>query len=246
MPAMRYRPPVRKEDAMQGNERNEHLPKLHRDNAGLYLEAEGMTLRADFANMLKRIEPGRLNRELLVRAARVKNADDAPFALDACAGLGEDALLLAAAGFNVCLIERDHIIAELLRDGLARAAEVYELASIVERMELKEGDSIDAMRSLKAPPDVVYLDPMFPARHKSAAVKKKFQILQLLETPAADEEALFEAAIALKPRKLVVKRPAKGPYLANVKPSYSLAGKAVRYDVIVSDQCPRPASALAR
>ena len=43
----------------------------------------------------------------------------------------------------------------------------------------------------------------------------------------------MEAACAARPRKIVVKRPVKGPFLAEVKPSYQVVGKAVRYDVIV-------------
>lgn len=73
---------------------------------------------------------------------------------------------------------------------------------------------------------------MFPERTKSAAVKKKFQLLHHLEQPCADEETLVEAALAARPRKVVIKRPVKGPLLAGVKPSYQLAGKAVRYDVV--------------
>ena len=43
---------------------------------------------------------------------------------------------------------------------------------------------------------------------------------------------LLDAALAAHPRKVVIKRPPKGPYLAGKKPSYSLTGKAIRYDVI--------------
>lgn len=86
---------------------------------------------------------------------------------------------------------------------------------------------------LPGKPDVIYLDPMFPARTKSAAVKKKFQLIHLLEHPCENEEELLEAAIAFKPHKVVVKRMLKGPYLANKKPSYSLKGKSIRYDCYV-------------
>lgn len=75
--------------------------------------------------------------------------------------------------------------------------------------------------------------PWFPERRKSAAVKKKFQLIHHLEAPCQNEGALLAAAISAGPRKVVVKRPAKGPHLAGVKPSHSLAGKAVRYDVII-------------
>ena len=222
-------------------------PRLVRDEQGLALVGGGMTVRADFAALLPRARSGRLGQELLVRAARVRGVE-APRALDATAGLGEDAFLLAAAGFEVELYEREAAIAALLRDALARAtaSENPQLAAIAARMHLHEGDSVAALRALAAaagstdpvapaPPDVVYLDPMFPARRKSAAVKKKLQLMQQLEQPATDEEAavLLEVARAARPRKVVVKRPAKGPWLAGVKPSYSVEGKAVRFDVLV-------------
>ena len=100
-------------------------------------------------------------------------------------------------------------------------------------MRLVEGNSIAALGSMEEPPDVVYLDPMFPERTKSAAVKKKFQLLHLLERPCTDEAALLGAALACGARKVVVKRPAKGPCLAGAKPSHTIAGKAVRYDCYV-------------
>lgn len=210
--------------------------KVSRD--GLSLMRDGMELRPDFAEMLPRIKQGALQREMLVKAARVKGVE-APRAVDATAGLGEDSLLLAAAGFTVTLCEADPVIAALLEDALARASAHEVLGPIVERMHLVAGDSRIALEragaSTGAQPDVVYLDPMFPGRTKSAAVKKKFQLIHGLERPTEplDEESLLQAALAARPRKVVIKRPAKGPYLAGVKPSHAIAGKAVRYDCIV-------------
>ncbi|OUO35878.1 SAM-dependent methyltransferase [Olsenella sp. An290] len=209
--------------------------ELRRDDGGLALVGDGMVLRADLARLLPRLRPDRLGRELLVRAARVRGVP-APTAVDATAGLGEDALLLAAAGFTVTLFEKDPVIAALLRDALERAAGEPQLAGIVSRMELVEGDSVAGLHALGLrdhAPDVVFLDPMFPERTKSAAVKKKFQLLHHLERPCEDEARLLDAARAARPRKIVVKRPPKGPWLAGAKPSHSLAGKAVRYDVLV-------------
>lgn len=210
--------------------------KVSRD--GLSLMRDGMELRPDFAEMLPRIKQGALQREMLVKAARVKGVE-APRAVDATAGLGEDSLLLAAAGFTVTLCEADPVIAALLEDALARASAHEVLGPIVERMRLVAGDSRIALEragaSTGAQPDVVYLDPMFPGRTKSAAVKKKFQLIHGLERPTEplDEESLLQAALAAHPRKVVIKRPVKGPYLAGVKPSHAIAGKAVRYDCIV-------------
>lgn len=211
------------------------------------LAYEGMSLVGDLARLTPRLAAGRLSRELVVRAARIRASDGVtPRALDATAGLGEDSLLLAAAGFDVTLYERNPVVAALLRDSLRRAALVPGLADAVARMTLVEGDSVAALCTLAATgpaPDVVLLDPMFPARGKSAQVRKKAQLLQLLEAPCDDEEALLGAAVAAGPLKVVVKRPPKGPVLAGMRPSYSLRGKAVRYDCLV---LPRPAIAPRR
>ena len=209
--------------------------ELRRDPEGFTLSDGHMELHADFSRMASRLRPQNLHRELVVRAAKLKPADgrDNLTAVDATAGLGEDSLLLAAAGFDVVLYERNPVIAALLRDALDRAAGIPELADVVSRMRLIEADSMQALPHLDMVPDVVLLDPMFPAKQKSAHVKKKLQILQRLEEPCEDEGALLDAAIAANPRKIVVKRPVKGPFLADRKPSYSISGKAVRYDVIV-------------
>lgn len=208
------------------------LSLVMRDD-GLTLVGKGLELRGDFLQMLPRLRDSRLGKELLVRAARVKGVSS-PTVVDATAGLGEDSLLLAAAGFSVTMFERDATIAALLADTLRRAAKLPELAEAVGRMRLVEGDSVEGLHTLGFRPDVVFLDPMFPQRRKSAAVKKKLQLIQALERPCEDESTLVEAAIAARPRKVVIKRPVKGPALAGIKPSYSLAGKAVRYDVLVA------------
>lgn len=228
---------------------------------GLVLARDGMELRGDFSRMIPRLRQGALQRELLVKAARVKGVA-APTAVDATAGLGEDSLLLAAAGFTVTLCECDPVIAALLQDTLRRSADDPQLADAVARMHVVCGDSKEVLRLFACegsvielsgfsaggtwpqglsigdgatPPDVVYLDPMFPGRTKSAAVKKKFQLIHHLERPCdpCEEELLVEAALAARPRKVVIKRPIKGAYLAGIKPSHSLSGKAVRYDCLV-------------
>lgn len=207
---------------------------LRLDGEGLSLVSEGQALRGDFAHMLSRLKQANLSKELLVRAARIKAPEGPLTAVDATAGLGEDSLLLAAAGFHVTLYERNPVVYELLRDALERAAFMPELAEAVGRMELVHGDSIRGMADMDTPPHVILLDPMFPERQKSALVKKKLQMIQKLETPCADEEELLLAAMEAGPKKLIVKRPPKGPYLAGIKPDHSIEGKAVRFDCFVS------------
>ena len=202
---------------------------------GLTLTDGAQSMRGDFTKLKKRLQYHNLTHELLVKATKIKGRE-ALHVIDATAGMGEDSLLLAASGCHVTLYEQDPIIAALLADTLARALEEPSLHDLVARMQLVEGNSTEALQALAkhcARPDVIYLDPMFPERQKSGLVKKKFQLLHYLEAPAEDEDALMQAAIAARPFKIVVKRPAKGPYLAGQKPSYSLDGKAIRYDCYV-------------
>lgn len=208
-------------------------PRLEKRPEGLTLTDGELELRGDFTQALPRLKYNNLTHEFIVKAAKIKNPDHEPVAVDATAGLGEDSILLAASGFKVELYEYDPVIAALLRDALERAADIPELAPIVSRMTLHEEDSIEALKKLDYTPDVVVLDPMFPERQKTASVKKKFQLLQQLETPCANEDELMKAALGSGAHKIVVKRPSKGPFLAGVKPSYSLEGKAIRYDCIV-------------
>lgn len=250
------------------------------DADGLSLTDGDQAMRGDFTKLQKRLQYHNLTHELLVKATKVKGRERLRV-IDATAGMGEDSLLLAAAGCEVTLYEQDPVIAALLQDTMRRALGEAALHEIVMRMQLVEGDSIDHLRRLgeagtgsDAPednaghacpaltasaatgngadastsgaevttngadtalkrPDVIYLDPMFPERQKSGLVKKKFQLIHYLEAPAENEETLMQAALAARPFKIVVKRPAKGPYLAGLKPSYALDGKAIRYDCYV-------------
>ena len=204
-------------------------------SGGLSLTGDGLEMQGDLSRMLPRLKKGNLEREFLVKASRIKHLPENPWAVDATAGMGEDSLLLAAAGYRVTLYECNPVIAALLKDSLARASALPELKDIVARMEVREEDSIRAMAGLEIPPDLILLDPMFPERRKSALIKKKFQLLQRLESPCADEEEMLGAALGAVPRRLVIKRPLKGPYLAGRKPDYSIMGKAIRYDCFIGN-----------
>ena len=205
---------------------------LYLDKDGLSLvSAEGLSLKGDLSHMKRRVSTGNINSELLVRAAKIKNSSGPLTAIDGTAGLGEDSFLLAAAGFHVKMYERNPVIYELLLDSLGRAAAEDDfLCEIVSRMEVFNMDSTEAMCKYDGDVAIVLLDPMFPERQKSSLVKKKLQIIQKLEEPCDDEKELFLAAVGAKPKKLIIKRPPKGAYLAGIKPDHSLGGKAVRYD----------------
>ena len=198
------------------------------DSKGVSLSGFGLSYQGDFENMLHRVTNGRLQHEMLAKA--VKTDQENLKAIDATAGMGEDSLLLAACGYQVTLYEQNPVIAILLKDALRRAKKNTVLKDIVSRMQLVEGDSIEHLNKRLDPVDVIYLDPMFPGRQKSGLINKKLQLIQKLEPPCSKETALFDAAMAAQPSKIIAKRPLKSPYLDERVPSYSLKGKAIRYD----------------
>ncbi len=206
---------------------------LRYNKAGLSFESEGQVLRGDFDTLRHRLEKGRVDHELLVKAAKFKDDKEVHTAIDATAGLGEDSMLLAYAGFNVTMFERDPIIAALLKDTVRRAKKLPGLSDAAKRMTVVVGDSITGLQKLIDAPDLILLDPMFPAKKNSGLVKKKFQMIYLLERQSNDEDELLKAALSAAPKKIVIKRPAGGPFLGGIKPGYSLSGKTIRYDCIV-------------
>lgn len=195
---------------------------------GVSLTGYGLSYQGDFENMLHRVTNGRLQHEMLIRAA--KSDKPGRKAIDATAGMGEDAFLLAAQGYEVTLFEQNPVIAVLLKDALRRAKKHPVLKDIASRMNLVQDNSVEGMSKLLDPVDVIYLDPMFPARQKSSLINKKLQLIQKLEPPCSEETDLFDAAISASPSKIIVKRPLKSEFLAGRKPSYTLNGKAIRYD----------------
>ncbi|MCG2577263.1 class I SAM-dependent methyltransferase [Dechloromonas sp. XY25] len=155
-----------------------------------------------------------------------------PTVLDATAGLGRDAFVLAQLGCDVTLIERQALVAALLADGLRRAESDPEVAAIIERMHLRCGNAIEQMQSWSdEAPQVIYLDPMFPHRNKSSLVKKEMRVFRPLVGDDDDAPQLLQAALALATHRIVVKRPRKAPCIAGATPSYTLEGKSSRFDI---------------
>ncbi len=179
-----------------------------------------------------------LRGELLAKAVGFKGK---PLdVVDATAGLGRDAALLALLGCRVTAIERHPVIHALLEDGLLRATDHARAGDRLQsHLCLVHDDSIAHLQSLRgeAASDVVCLDPMFPPRNKSAKVKKELQILGLLLGDADNGDELLAAAAQTGCRRIVVKRSLHAPPLnhpANRAPSCVFKGKAVRFDVYLS------------
>lgn len=169
-----------------------------------------------------------------------------PHVLDATAGLGRDAFLLAGLGCKVTLMERMPIVAALLEDGLSRAALNNEISEIVKQMQLIHASSLEQMAEQMLDqidsfqqPDVIYLDPMYPHREKSALVKKEMRVFQSLVGEDLDADNLLVPALALAKYRVVVKRPSYAPPLNNKTPSTSIKMKKNRFDVYVNKAIPK-------
>ena len=174
----------------------------------------------------------RTGRQLIARAVGLRG--EPLRVLDATAGLGSDAFLLACLGCTVVAVERSPVIAALLRDGLARAAAHpdTDIKRIAERVSLITKDARDVMKEL-APadtPDVVYLDPMYPPKKKSALAKKEMRMCRLLVGDDDDAGDLLDVARGVARRRVVVKRLRHAPPLAPDHTAEHI-GRTVRYDV---------------
>jgi 16S rRNA (guanine1516-N2)-methyltransferase len=188
----------------------------------------------DSARMRHRRRSG--HNELLGRAVGVGRRADLRV-IDATAGLGRDAAVLADLGCSVVLCERDSLIALLLRDALRRACASSDpwRAALAQRLSLREIDATSLSPAALAPVDVIYLDPMFPSRRKTAAVKKEMRLFQSLVAVSSEDsgEQLLSWALDQDVARVVVKRPVTALPLGNLQPSHSIKGKSVRFDVHV-------------
>jgi 16S rRNA (guanine1516-N2)-methyltransferase len=175
--------------------------------------------------------------ELLGRAVGWRR-DRAPTVLDATAGFGRDAFVLADLGCEVLLCEREPVMALLLERALADGAfAAVTIREACARMRLHVGDARDLPEAMLEDIDVICVDPMFAAPRRGA-VGKAMQALQLLTgVDAADAGATAEADALLgwartrAVRRVVVKRPRRAPALGGTLPSHVLSGRAVRFDV---------------
>lgn len=171
--------------------------------------------------------------EMLLRAVGHKG-NRSVTVLDATGGLGRDAFILASHGCTVRLVEHHPVIGALLADGLRRALAHPETNEAAARITLTIADSRQVLADLAQggqQVDVVYLDPMFPQRSKSAKVKKELQMLQLLAGMEEDSGELLSTALCTTAGRVVVKRPKGAPSLPGPAPSHSHSGTTTRFDV---------------
>lgn len=156
-----------------------------------------------------------------------------PRIIDATAGFGKDAFVFASLGCQVLMIEQQPIIAALVADAMQRAKQHTDTSDIISRLRLHQGDAVTYLAEIAEAdrPDVVYLDPMYPAREKSALVKKEMQFLQQLVGTDNNNRELLAVSRQAAIKRVVVKRPKGAEYLADQQPHASIESKNTRYDI---------------
>ena len=170
--------------------------------------------------------------QALPRAVGMKDGKT-PMVVDATAGLGRDAFLLASLGATVVLIERSTEIHRLLEDAMARASDAGgEVADVIARMTLLYGDARDLLAALS--PEVVLVDPMHPPRKKTALVKNEMRLIREIVGTDEDSVDLMKVALATARKRVVLKWPRRADPMAGiVPPSHRITGKSTRYEVFM-------------
>ncbi|MDR4482174.1 MAG: class I SAM-dependent methyltransferase [Nitrospirales bacterium] len=181
---------------------------------------------------------GRTGGEAISKAVGIKKGKR-PTIVDATAGLGRDAFVLATMGCRVHMIERSDMIAKLLEDGLRRAAEDKKIGGLIkDKLTLTCGDSRHVLLQIPFMPEVIYVDPMFPLKDKTALVKKDMRIVQNVVGQDEDAGELFNLALTIATNRVVVKRPAYAGYLAGITPQTSIKTKKHRFDIYLIPKRP--------
>lgn len=222
------------------------LAKSLEENYELFLLAEpqGLSLQlkatpmpgpvqVDFVggNLGHRRKFGLSRQQIFAKAIGIKNR---PLkVIDATAGLGRDTFFLACLGCDVRAIEKNPVLMALLQDGYQRGLNSSEVGKILaDKVRLIHADAIEYLKNIKKSerPDVIYIDPMFPEKKKTALSPKEMQTLQALLGTDQDPLTLLEAALGAATSRVIVKRPLKSK---QVKPgvNHSYTGKSVRYDL---------------
>lgn len=172
--------------------------------------------------------------EAIAKAIGIKG-NTLPSVIDVTAGLGRDAFVIASLGCSVRMIERHPVVAALLADGLSRGYQDENIGCwLKHRLTLIHASSITRLSGISPAPDVVYIDPMYPHRKKSALVKKEMRLFRDLVGNDDDADQLLKPALQLAKKRVVVKRPDYAPPLLNANPQTSIKTKNHRFDIYIT------------
>ena len=210
---------------------------FHDDLIELYDRQLNTTISIDFLSgaLAHRHQFGGGRGQAIAKAIGLKSATT-PNILDTTAGLAGDAFVLATLGCTITLIERSPVLFTLIENAIERASLNEKFKPILKQgftvINRDANDYIKQQLSAKViPPDVIYIDPMYPHRKKSALVKKDMQVLQRLHGTENNAAELLESALLYAKKRVVVKRPIQAETLSEKKPNTCIKSKKTRYDI---------------
>ena len=219
------------------NERYDLQLIFHDDLVELFDSELNTTISIDFlkGTLAHRQQFGGGRGQAIAKAMGLK-AGTTPEILDTTAGLAGDAFVLATLGCPITMIERSPIIFTLIEDAIERASLSDKFQTIIKQgFNLINADANDFIKQQLnkngAKPDVVYIDPMYPERKKSALVKKDMQVLQRLHGNDDSSAQLFENALLFAKKRVVVKRPLHAETISRKVPNTCIKSKKTRYDI---------------
>ncbi|MDF1685125.1 MAG: class I SAM-dependent methyltransferase [Legionellaceae bacterium] len=203
-----------------GDTDDSRFPRLEVSAAGLALCMQDcLPMHIDFQALVSESLQSEQTQKALLRAC---GAESGMRVIDATAGWGQDAVMLASSGADVIMLEPEPVLAALLEDGLQRLSDQGD-ASL--NLALHAFDARSYLEALTPAdyPDIIYMDPLHLTPHK-----KNYPVLK--EFLAADEDplSLLEIARSRVKNRVVVKWPTRAQPLLN--PTYVLEGKTVRFD----------------
>lgn len=189
--------------------------------------ASGLSVVIDFADNKYRRD-FKPSKELLCRACGWHLGYRSVW--DLTAGFAVDAMMLAQAGFQVRASEHNPLLGIQLRQALRESLGRENSPPFLSKLQFEIMDAATMLENVSNPPEVIYYDPMYPAKRKTALPSKEMQILREINGTSGESLELLEKALRVGVKRVVVKRPLKAPPLM-AKPQAEISGKLVRYDI---------------
>lgn len=138
---------------------------------------------------------------------------------DTTCGTGKDSLLISHFKGNVTAFERHPAVYLLLADAKRRCPLNFEIIF---------GNASEIANTKR--PEVIYYDPMYPEKKKSALPRKEMRIFKEVVGVDPDSIEFLEWALSTATERVVVKRALHAPPIKE-KPSAAYTGKSTRYDM---------------
>lgn len=161
-----------------------------------------------------------LSKEPLAKALGIKGITEKRTIWDTTCGTGKDSLLIHYFGAKLTSFERNPTVYLLLKDALRRYPMDFNLV-FADASQLPMPD---------VRPEVIYYDPMYPAKKKSALARKEMRIFKEIVGDDNDSKEFLEWAMKTATERVVIKRPLEALPVKE-KPTASYTGKSTRYDM---------------